>query len=97
MQHIGQVVGVGHEGFGHEAMHLERLALQPDAAVALAVVGGYRVPRGGVALGLGSAEHVAVAGDEVEGAALLVELLIEIVIHTLILMRSAQKSHEKSY
>ena len=76
VQHVGQLVGVWHEGFGHDAMHLERAALQPHTAVALAVVRRHQVPRGRVALGLGSREYVAIFRHVVEGAALLPEMLI---------------------
>ena len=76
VQYVGKAAGVGNEGFGYEAVYLECLALQADAAVALAVVGGYQVPRSRTALRVGSAEYGAVLGDEIEGLALLPELLV---------------------
>ena len=81
VQHIGQVVGVGHKCLGHQTVNLKRSSLQSHAAVAFAVVGGYAVPCVGVALGIGGAQHVAVAGDEVEGAALLPELFVITIFH----------------
>ena len=70
VQHVGQMVGVGHEGFGHEAMHFERLSLQPHPAVALAVVCGYEVPRGRATLWVGGAKHIAIARYEIQCATL---------------------------
>ena len=81
VQHVGKVVGIGDECLGHQTVNLKRSSLQSHAAVAFAVVGGYAAPCVGVALGFGGAQHVAVAGDEVEGAALLPELFVITIFH----------------
>jgi hypothetical protein len=81
VQHRGQVIGIGHECLGHQTVNLKRSSLQSHAAVAFAVVGSYAAPCVGVALGIGGAQHVAVAGDEVEGAALLPELFVITIFH----------------
>ena len=41
VEDVREVVGVRHECFSHETMHLEVLSLNADAAVAFTVEGGY--------------------------------------------------------
>ena len=44
VQHIRKVIWIRHESLCNEPMHLECLALQSDATIALPVVGRYAMP-----------------------------------------------------
>ena len=75
VQHVRQVIGVGHECLGHQTVNLKRSSLQSHAAVAFAVVGSHAVPCLWVALGVSGAQHRAVVAYIVYSAALLVKFL----------------------
>lgn len=60
-------------------MHLERLSLQSDTAVALAVVGGNLPPCRRTALRIRRTEHVAIPRYKVQRVPLLVKLFICLV------------------
>ena len=65
VQHIGQVIRVRQESPGHEPMHLECLALQPHAAVALAVISSYLMPCSRTAIRVVCAQNRTVAGNKI--------------------------------
>ena len=60
VQHVGQVIGVGDESLGNEAMNLERLALQTYTPIALTIIGSYLVQCSRTAVRIGRAIHISV-------------------------------------